>query len=330
MKRKIQWLCMTVIVVCLWLLWREDHPAALPESPAGEGLRVALSQAEPPTPWKTAQISSFQNAARRRGMELVYHEPAEYSPEWQRSDLEALMEEDIDYLVLIPAVQQGYDEILEKAKLRNIPVILVEQNVEMEEGREKEDYYLTYVAPDYFKEGELCADLLAEYFGIQPCHTMVIQGEQQSTMARERYQGFMHGVRNHPNVYISKRVETSGSRLAAQRATELTVADQEIDFNAVFAPSDEDGLGALQGLRLAGVEAGSQVVLVSIGGTQDVVKAIISGGYLATVKSQTDYGGMVMGLIRDHAVGHQPMKRIIPDNEIYTGENAEEALNDAY
>ena len=56
--------------------------------------------------------------------------------------------------------------------------------------------------------------------------------------------GFMHGVREHSNLYVSKRVESSGNRLTAQKVTESVIADQDIDFNAVFAQSDEDGLGS--------------------------------------------------------------------------------------
>ena len=58
----------------------------------------------------------------------------------------------------------------------------------------------------------------------------------------ERYMGFMHGVREHSNLYVSKRVESSGNRLTAQKVTESVIADQDVDFNAVFAQSDEDGL----------------------------------------------------------------------------------------
>ena len=131
-------------------------------------------------------------------------------------------------------------------------------------------------------------------------------------------------------MYISKRVESNGNRLTAQKATELTVADQEIDFNAVFAPSDEDGLGALQALKLADVQPGRDVALVSIGGIQDVVKAIITEEYLATVKSSPDYGRVVLDLVRRHDAGEVLERRVVIANQIYTIENAEVAFENAY
>ena len=65
------------------------------------------------------------------------------------------------------------------------------------------------------------------------------------------------------------------------------LAEHTIDFNAVFAPTDEDGLGVLQALKLAGAKPGKNIVIVSIEGIQDVLKAIIAEEYLATVKSDT-------------------------------------------
>lgn len=334
MRKKIMLACLCVILVCLVLLAADGVPRQGRREQEPEGLRVALSQAEALTPWKTAQINSFKEAAAQRGLKLIYHSPEEESLAWQLADIRGLLETGIDYLILIPRVRTGYDEILQEAKEQGVTVILAEQDVEMEVGTDpaynQEDYYISYVAPDYKQEGELCADILADYFGIQPCHTMVIQGEKESGMAWERYLGFMHGVRRHSNLYVSKRVESNGSRLTAQKATELVVADRDIDFNAVFAPSDEDGLGVLQALKLAGVDPGKDVVIVSIEGIQDVFKAIIAEEYLATVKSDPEYGEPVFDLIEKRERGESVPRRVLTANRIYTVENAEAFFEDAY
>ena len=209
-------------------------------------------------------------------------------------------------------------------------MILAEQDVEMEPEYDREDDILGYVASDYYAEGELCADILARHFGIEPCHTMVIQGEKSSAMDWERYMGFMHGVREHSNLYVSKRVESSGNRLTAQKVTESVIADQDIDFNAVFAQSDEDGLGVLQALKLAGMEPGEDVVIVSIGGIQDVFKAIIAREYLATVKSSPEYGDAVFDIINRHQRGEDPDRQTMVKHREYPMDNAEELFEDAY
>lgn len=113
---------------------------------------------------------------------MIYHAPEEESLEWQIEDIYRLLDSDIDYLILIPSARDGYDQALLEARQRGVPVILAEQDVEMEPEYDREDYILGYVASDYYAEGELCADILARHFGIEPCHTMVIQGEKSSAM----------------------------------------------------------------------------------------------------------------------------------------------------
>lgn len=330
MRKKIILACMAVMAACLLWLVRDRWYLPPVQEAEHEGLRVGLSQTEALTPWKTAQIKSFKEAARRRGAQLVYNVPEEESLEWQLEDIYSLMDSDIDYLILVPAARTGYDQALAAARERGIPVILAEQDVELDPEYHREDYILGYVASDYFAEGELCADILSGHFGIEPCHIMVIQGEKSSAMEWERYMGFMHGVREHSNLYISKRVENSGDRLAAQKVTESVIADQDIDFNAVFAQSDEDGLGALQAFKLAEITPGEDVSIVSIGGIQDVFKAIIAQEYLATVKSSPEYGDIVFDIINRDQRGERMDEQTVLKHQIYTIDNAEESFDDAY
>ena len=297
MRKKIIAVCLAVMLACLLWLVKDRWSLPAAQETEHEGLRVGLSQAEPLTPWKTAQIKSFKEAARRRGAQLIYHAPEEESLEWQIEDIYGLLDADIDYLILIPSARNGYDQVLLEARQRGVPVILAEQDVEMEPEYDREDYIL---------------------------------GEKSSAMDWERYMGFMHGVREHSNLYVSKRVESSGNRLTAQKVTESVIADQDIDFNAVFAQSDEDGLGVLQALKLAGMEPGEDVVIVSIGGIQDVFKAIIAREYLATVKSSPEYGDAVFDIINRHQRGENPDRQTMVKHREYTMDNAEELFEDAY
>ena len=329
MRKKIIAVCLAVMLACLLWLVKDRWSLPAAQETEHEGLRVGLSQAEPLTPWKTAQIKSFKEAARRRGAQLIYHAPEEESLEWQIEDIYGLLDADIDYLILIPSARNGYDQVLLEARQRGVPVILAEQDVEMEPEYDREDYILGYVASDYYAEGELCADILARHFGIEPCHTMVIQGEKSSAMDWERYMGFMHGVREHSNLYVSKRVESSGNRLTAQKVTESVIADQDIDFNAVFAQSDEDGLGALQAIKVAGLPPG-KISIVSINGIQDVCKAIIAGEYLGTVESNPRWGFIAAFLIQQMERDCKPFPMVMIPYQFITAENAAEYALTAY
>ena len=141
MRKKIIAACLAVMLACLLWLVKDRWSLPAAQKTEHEGLRVGLSQAEPLTPWKTAQIKSFKEAARRRGAQLIYHAPEEESLEWQIEDIYGLLDSDIDYLILIPGARNGYDQVLLEARQRGVPVILAEQDVEMEPEYDREDTY---------------------------------------------------------------------------------------------------------------------------------------------------------------------------------------------
>ena len=87
MRKKIIAVCLAVMLACLLWLVKDRWSLPAAQETEHEGLRVGLSQAEPLTPWKTAQIKSFKEAARRRGAQLIYHAPEEESLEWQIEDI---------------------------------------------------------------------------------------------------------------------------------------------------------------------------------------------------------------------------------------------------
>ena len=107
MRKKIIAACLAVMLACLLWLVKDRWSLPAAQKTEHEGLRVGLSQAEPLTPWKTAQIKSFKEAARRRGAQLIYHAPEEESLEWQIEDIYGLLDSDIDYLILIPGARNG-------------------------------------------------------------------------------------------------------------------------------------------------------------------------------------------------------------------------------
>ena len=110
----------------------------------------------------------------------------------------------------------------------------------------------------------------------------------------------------------------------------ISLTKSGITFNAVFAHSDEDGLGALQALKAAGLKPGQDVQIVSINGIQDVCKAIIAGEYLGSVESNPKWGQVVMTLVRQIERGAKPFPSVMSPYRIINAQNAGEIFNTAY
>ena len=86
-----------------------------PEPADSSSLHVGFSQIETDNPWRTAQINSFREALIPNGMDFIYHEPDDYSVQWQLEDIRSLIREGVDYLVIVPADLSALSPVLQDA-----------------------------------------------------------------------------------------------------------------------------------------------------------------------------------------------------------------------
>lgn len=89
--------------------------------------------------------------------------------------------------------------------------------------------------------------------------------------------------------------------------------------NAVFANTDEEGIGAIDALEELGLRG--EVPVVSINGVKDVKNAIGAGGYLGCVEAVPYLGETLMEVIqKDQTKTRQDDENILRGT-VYTAEN---------
>ena len=330
---RTHWCLAVIAFLCVLLVFTlcdtSGQPAGQePEAGGGSRILVGFSQLETDNPWRAAQINSFREALLPNGMDFIYHEPEEYTAQWQLEDIRSLIREKVDYLVIVPADLMALAPVLEDAKEAGIPVILIDQSAETID----QSYYVSRISADYLKEGQLCATLLAQRFGDSPCNIVEIYGTETSPGAQARSRGFHQALARYPNLRVTDVEYGNFDRVTAQKAMEnalIKAAGRGQTIHGVFAHSDEDGLGALQAIKVAGLAPG-QIAIVSINGIQDVCKAIIAGEYLGTVESNPRWGFLVAFLIQQMERGVRPFPRVMIPYQIITLENAADYAPTAY
>ncbi|MDD3251275.1 MAG: ABC transporter substrate-binding protein [Lachnospiraceae bacterium] len=296
--------------------------------PTQTPIRVGFSQIETDNPWRTAQINSFREALGPVGMEFVYHEPEEYTASWQAQDILSLIQEHVDYLVVVPADAAQLTPSLKKAKEAGVPVILIGQDTSLIDS----SVYVSRIMTDYRKEGEICARMLKQKYGDQLCNIVELFGSENSPAALARSEGFHREIEQYTNFHIIDTEHGDFNRVTAQKAMEnalIQASNKMQTIHAVFAHSDEDGLGALQAIKVAGISPG-ELSIVSINGIQDVCKAIIAGEYLGTVESNPKWGQIVLILINQMERDSRPFPVVIIPYRIVNADNAAEYSRTAY
>ncbi len=121
---------LVVVILLSAAVWRyighekNEKKIEITEAEADQ-TRVAFSMAEGDNPWTVKLVNELNDAAREKNMELIYHEPKTVTAEWQKKDIEALLEMDIDDPAVFPRDEKILPEILTKAEKKKVPVILI-------------------------------------------------------------------------------------------------------------------------------------------------------------------------------------------------------------
>lgn len=292
---------------------------------SNQKIRVAFSMAEGNNPWVTNLLSNLEQCAEEFEMELVYHEPEQTTSEWQREDLLNLLTEDIDYLAVFPKEENVLSGVLEIAEQIGLPVIVISKDISL---REK---CAALISVDYEAEGRVCAQVLANTFKGEKANVVIIKGPENSSVAVERLQGFTKELKNYPNLQILEIRDGEFDRLTAEYVMEDVISTYGNGMiQAVFASSDEEGMGVLQALKITDYLADNDVKIVSINGNQDSLKAIVAGEYTASVESSIRMGNVIFELVQRMERNFNKSKYIVIPYQVYDAENAEKYLSSLY
>lgn len=291
-------------------------------------IRVGFSHAEAVNSWRMAQINSFRQKMETAGFEFIYTEPVEYTQQWQLSNIQQMLDEGLDFLILIPLNTEGYENIAAEAKTCGTQIISLGQTLD---GLVSGEDYLSSIYYDYTLAGELCGQTLIEDCGNDPYHILEIQSNNPS-ISEGISKGFHKMIDNKPNASVIHSIEADGNRITTQKLLEkilIQFHQEDIQIDAVFAHNDEDGLGALNAMKMAGIDLNT-IDIVSINGIQDVFKAIIAEEYLASVTCSPMIGPIAYNTICLYLEGHRVPPYILVPCLLVDSSNARTSYINAY
>jgi galactofuranose transport system substrate-binding protein len=294
--------------------------------PRGQGrvVRVGFSQTDNLNPWRVAETNSIRREAADRGYQLLYRD-AGGSVQKQVEDLNFLISQKVDYIILVPREFDSFGSQLRAARAAGIPVILIDRGATGIPGRD----YVTLIASDFIQEGERAAAWLAQRTA--GAATIVeLTGTLDSTPVIDRTRGFRDVIGRFPGMKIIASESGDFLRTQGQKAMEGIILSTGRKMTAVFAHNDEMAIGAIQALKAAGMVPGRDVVLVSIDGERDALKAIIAGELGASIECNPRFGPKAFDVIEALRRGEKvPQSIVIPDH-FFDSRNAIEYIDQAF
>ncbi|MBQ7370277.1 MAG: ABC transporter substrate-binding protein [Blautia sp.] len=295
----------------------------LAETETEDLIRIGFSQLGAESDWRTANTNSMtETFSEENGFELLM-ENGQQKQTNQFTAIRTFIQQEVDYIVLAPVTEDGWDTVLEEAREANIPVIIMDRKVDVED----DSLFRCWVGSDFELEGKKVAQWLhafAEEKGIAPSdlHIVNIQG----TIGASAQIGRTKGLQAASGLYgWDLMAEMTGDFTQAKgREVMTTLLEQYDNINVVYCENDNSALGAIEAIEAAGktcgmdLEAG-EIMVISFDGVKEEAMDDVREGRIACIAECNPHQGpRVLEVIRQMEAGEEPEKYSYVEEEIYS------------
>lgn len=278
-------------------------------------MTVGFSQIGSESGWRAAETTVTQNQAKDRGIDLKFAD-AQQKQENQIKAVRGFIAQGVDAILIAPVVATGWEDVLAEAKDAEIPVVLLDRQIDA-----PEDLYLTAVTSDQVHEGKVAGEWLVKDVGDKPCKVVELQGTTGSSPAINRKKGFEEAIAGHPNITIARSQTGDFTRTKGKEVMESFIKAENggKDICAVYAHNDDMAVGAIQAIKEAGLKPGTDIRIVSIDAVPDIFLAMAAGEANATVELTPNMAGPAFDVLEKYlADGTKPPKWIQTESKLYT------------
>ncbi|MEH7095473.1 substrate-binding domain-containing protein [Neobacillus vireti] len=281
---------------------------------------LAFVQVGKESSWRLANTASIKDAARSYGIDLKF-KSANQSIKDQISIIRGFIKEKVDVIAFSPIVQTGYEEILKEAKDAEIPVILVDRDLDLKDN----SLWLTSIGSDFEEEGKRAARwLLDDTKGVKKDINIVeLEGTANSSPAVNRKKGFEGELFRYS---ISYHIIASKSANFTKEEGKTVMNEFLKKFgnkiNVVFAHNDDMALGAIEAIEAYGKKPGKDILVISVDATKEAFNYLHTGKLNVTVECNPLLGPYMMKAIIDHFDGKELPVKNITEEGIFTKKDA--------
>lgn len=251
----------------------EDSVLYEDEIADSEDIVVGYSQVGSESDWRTANTESFKETFTEENGYFLLFEDAQQKQENQLKAIRNFILQEVDYIVLDPIVETGWDAVLQEAKDADIPVILVDRTVKVED----ENLYTCWVGSDFTREGEQAGEWLKAYLEQQgrseeEIRIVTLQGTLDSSAQIGRTRGFQKVLDTQDNWAMLESQSGDFTQAKGHEVMEYFLNMYE-DIDVVVSENDNMTFGAVDAIKAAGKTCGpnGDIIILSF----DAVRAAL-------------------------------------------------------
>lgn len=215
-------------------------------------------------------ILDGMKSALKEGDELIVMDAA-FDPAKQISDIEDMIQQDVDVMLIDPVDSKGIQASLEACKEAGIPIITYNSPVDDTES------VVSNVASDNFMAGQLIGEALAEALDYKG--EVVMLTYNVAKVCLDRAEGFIDAISKYPDIKI-----VDSQEIQPGVDTALPVMENMLQahprLSGVFALNDPSAIGCAAAVESAGLL--DSIKIVGVDGSSEGKIAISEGKMLAS------------------------------------------------
>ncbi len=240
---------------------------------------VGVSQVGAESDWRIAQTNSIKEALTAENGFYMIFDNAQQKQENQIKAVRNFILQEVDYIVLDPIVVSGWENVLQETRDANIPVILVDRNVEVED----DSLYVAGVVTNFEKEGQDAGYWLADYLEEQgrsdeDINIVMLLGTEGASAQIGRTEGFTEVAGQHDNWTILEQLGGDFTQAKGRESMETLLKSYD-DIDVVISENDNMTFGAVDAIQAAGKTCGpdGDMIMISFDAVRAALEAMQAG-----------------------------------------------------
>jgi simple sugar transport system substrate-binding protein len=328
-RKKILVLVVLLSLMCLAACGTGSVPSEVgPATDVNPDLIViGFSQVGAESDWRIANTKSMRETfTEEKGYRLLLKD-AQQKKEAQIAAIREFIAQKVDYIVLAPSSETGWDEVLQEAKVADIPVILVDRMISTADS----GLYTCWVGSDFRKEGEMAVNWMEKTFGTADELVVVhLQGSLGSSAQIGRTEGLDAGVQNHPGWNIVARESGDFTEVKGKEVMERLLKQYD-RIDVLYCENDNMAFGAIAAMTAAKRTYGvnGATAIISFDATHAGLQATLAGEINYNVECNPLHGARVENIILQLEEGAAPDKEAYVDESEFDAATITQADIDA-
>ncbi len=293
-------------------------------------ITVGYAQVGAESDWRLANTQSFKDTfTAANGYTLIFDD-AQQKQENQIKAIRNFIQQDVDYIVLAPIVETGWETVLQEAKKAGIPVILSDREIKVSDS----SLYVAWVGGNFLQEGRDGVAWLDAYLksvgrSNEDINIVDLQGTIGASAQIGRTQGIEEGIRARSNWHLVAQQTGEFTQAKGQEVME-SILKSTPDIDVVFAENDNMAWGAIDAIKAAGFVPGKDIIIICFDAVKETFNRIISTGEInCAVECNPLHGPRVASIIQGLRVGDVPAKKQYVNELVFDRDGIGNALKAA-